>query len=55
MDRVDGCETSHQDRRSWEDKPMSTQATRKGAGSRPAIIAPLADDIVALPRAIARG
>ena len=34
---------------------MSTQATRKGAGSKPAIIAPLADEIVAMPRTIARG
>ena len=34
---------------------MSTQATRKGAGSVPAIMAPLADPMVAMLRAIARG
>lgn len=34
---------------------MSTQATRKGAGSVPAIMAPLADPMVAMPCAIARG
>ena len=34
---------------------MSMQATRKGAGSVPAIIAPLADLMVAVPCAIVRG
>lgn len=34
---------------------MSTQATRKGAGSEPAMIAPLADPMVAMPCTIAHG
>ena len=34
---------------------MSTQATRKGAGSMPATIAPPADPMVAAPCAAARG
>lgn len=34
---------------------MSMQATREGTASVPATIAPLADGIVAMPRAIARG
>ena len=34
---------------------MSMQATRKGAGSVPAIFAPLADRTVAWPRSMVRG
>lgn len=34
---------------------MSTQATRKGAGSVPATTVPLADRMVAMRCAIARG
>lgn len=33
---------------------MSMQATRKGAGCVPATKAPLADGLVAMPRAVAR-